>query len=119
LARLDAVREDLTNNVNQLQQDLLSARGVAARAESEAMYHKDKCERLEASMDRTRVESLQVDRARSSLSSVHAERTRLEGEKRHIEANVRLIETQLSTARAAEGWLVTIHCALKLPVKGR
>jgi nucleoprotein TPR len=127
LVRLEAVREDLTTNVSDLQRDLLSARGAAARAESEALYHQEKCERLEASVDRAREENMQIDRARSelqtinadlqnSLSTVHAERTRLEGEKRHIEAKVRLVEAQLSTARAAEGRLLEENRQLRTEI---
>ena len=117
MVRLEAVQEEWNGNIHQLQKDLLSARSAAARSESEATYHKEKCERLEASVDRAREESMKIDRARSelqainaelenSLSSLHADRTRVEGEKRHIEAKLRLSETQLATVRAAEGRLM-------------
>lgn len=113
LSRYEAVNVELTTKANQLERDLLSARGAVARCESDAAYHKEKSERLEESLDRARSETAQVNHARAelqtinadlqrSVSATHAERARLEGEKREAVAKVRLIETQLDTARAAE-----------------
>ena len=51
LARHEAVNTELTNNANRLERDLLSARSEVARCQSDAQYHKEKCERLEESLE--------------------------------------------------------------------
>jgi hypothetical protein len=88
---------------------LLSARSEVVRCQSDAQYHKEKCERLEESLEcarqisksRNELQRINADLQRN-VSAITAEGARLEGEKRQAEMKMRLFETQLATARAAE-----------------
>jgi nucleoprotein TPR len=127
LARFKAVNDELTSTVNQLQRDLLSTRGAAARSESEATFHQEKCGRLEEAIDRARTEAIQVSNSRSELQKINAdlqssvslknaEFTRLESERRQADAKVRMIETQWSTARASEARLADDNRQLRAEI---
>ena len=113
LARHEAHSVELNKTVDTLERDLLSSRSETARAVSDSQYHKEKCERLETALDRAREEAVHVANAKNQLQKINAELqqnistangdvTRLEGEKRHVEGNTRLLKAQLETAKSSE-----------------
>lgn len=113
LARFEAVHKELMDRNHQLERELLSTRGNAARGEAEAAYHKKKCEDLDELLERARNEKMQTNEARAALqninvdlqqtvSSIQAERVTWQGEARSAHSRVRMIEAQLNTMKASE-----------------
>lgn len=113
MARYEAHQTSLTEKVNVLERDLLTARSQVARAESDATYHQEKCLRLEESLTRvrdevTKVTSLKQELQRinsglqQALSKAQADTARLQSDVQQAERKARLMETQTLTAQAAE-----------------
>jgi chromosome segregation ATPase len=113
LNRYEVQSAEYMKSIERLERDLLSARSDVARSNSESQYHKEKCERLESSLERVRGEIVHVNNAKNelqrinadlqqSVSNTHSESASLESAKRHAEMKLRLVETQLETAKSAE-----------------
>ncbi|GKY93679.1 hypothetical protein MPSEU_000335200 [Mayamaea pseudoterrestris] len=116
LRRQEAHATELMSSVSQHERDLLSARSQVARAESDAHYHKEKCERLEESLERARKEMAQVNNAYNQLQRINADLHQAvsnannqcssqESESKQAQMKLRLLETELQTARSAESRL--------------
>lgn len=113
LARYELHQAEMRNSHSKLQDALSRARAEAAHRQNDSKYYSDKCERLEQSIQSLQNESQglknskgKLDRINAGLeerlSSAGARAARLEGEKQQAEMKLRLAQTQLHTAKAAE-----------------
>ena len=72
VARYDAHTTELTSSVNKLQSELSSALASVTRTEADAAYHRDKCVRLEESLQQSRSEAQRMQDTINSLHSVNS-----------------------------------------------
>ena len=95
LARYEALREELTKSVDRLQIEVSSCKAAVARSEADASFHREKCSRLEETLQRSREEVMQVTSSKNELqritadlqkavSTANAEKCRLESEMRQV-----------------------------------
>lgn len=124
LARYETHNTDLTQSIDRVERDLRSAHSQIARCEAQAKHHEEKCERVEASLERVRGELVHVHNANNELQRINAdlqesvskassERAQLSSDAQQAERKLRLTETQLSTAKAAEQRALTEVAQLK------
>ncbi len=113
IGRYESVLTELRSSVDSLERQLVSHRSEAARKSSETDYHKEKSERLEAALERSRGEIMSIMNAKSeldrmnaelqrSLSQVNSRLSRAEEDSRRMESNLRLLQAQVDTAKASE-----------------
>ena len=113
IARYDAHTSELTSSIGKLQNELSSALSAAARSQAEGGYFRDKCVRVEESLDSVRDEiqktkegkmELQKLNARlqQSLAAAGAEVVKYESQAREAERKQRLAEAQSQTAKSSE-----------------
>jgi len=113
IARYDAHMTELTASIDKLQNELTSSHSSAARSHAEGGYFRDKCVRLEESLQSTRDElqciqdgkkELQnlCSRLQQSLASASAEVAKYESKAREAERKARLAETQAQASKGSE-----------------
>lgn len=109
--RYEIANTELTTALDELQSRLLEAKSEGAKNLADAIYHKEKCIRLEESLGRCRGEIAQLNKNRAeiqetvasvenALSKATAAQGRLESENRSYESKLRLFETRLETEKA-------------------
>jgi len=113
LLRYETHNKELTESFNKLEGDLRVARGDLAREHIESQYGKDRCARLEESVQRLREEVGQVTSAKIELQRINAElqhsltrannlASQNETEKQQAETRLRLAETQAETSKLSQ-----------------
>ena len=113
ISRYDAHTMELTASIDKLQNELTSSHSSAARNHAEAGYFRDRCVRIEESLQHTRDEvkciqdgkkELQnlCSRLQQSLASANAEVAKYESQAREAERNARLAETQTQVSKESE-----------------
>lgn len=127
VGRYESVLSELRSSVDSLERQIVSHRSEAARKASEADYHKEKSDRLEAAFERSRGEIVSITNVKSNLERMNVELQRslsqansslsnAEEESRQIESKLRLLETQLETAKAFETRLVEENHQLRADI---
>lgn len=113
LSRYEAVNEELTKTVDRLQGEIFKAKADVARGAAEVSFYRDKTVRLEESLDRSRNEASRISESKGglqrinadlqdALSKANAEASRFESELQHAKMKLRLAESQVEQAKAAE-----------------
>jgi nucleoprotein TPR len=113
LARYEALNEELTKTVDRLQGEVSRAKADVARGGAEVDFYRDKTARLEESLERSRNEASRVSASKSdlqrinadlqdALSKTNADAGRFESELQHAQMKLRLAESQVEQAKAAE-----------------
>ena len=111
LRRYEVAYGEVTSSNSDLQRELLSAKGEAAKAQSESSHYQERCTRLEDSNERFRNQAAEEKASclefqklntslQNSLSTASADRNEVESTKRQMEAQLRLMQAQLSEAQA-------------------
>ena len=113
LARYETLSADLKESVGSLEREVLVARGDVARAQADSQYYKERCDRLEDQLKGAREESKHVFNSKnelqritvelqSSLANSQAMADKAKVGERQAEMKMRLLETQVETAKACE-----------------
>eukprot|EP00980_Cylindrotheca_fusiformis_P003330 scaffold746_cov123-Cylindrotheca_fusiformis.AAC.18 len=113
LARYEALNSELSKSVDRLQVQVSAAKADIARAAADASFHKEKCTRVEETLQRSREEVARISASKGDLqrinqelqeaiSKANVEASKLEGELEQANMKVRLATTQAETARKAE-----------------
>lgn len=113
IARCDAYTSELTSSIDKLQNELLSVHSVAARSQAEGGFFRDKCMRVEESLQSTRDERQKIQEGKKelqklnaslqqSLASADAEVAKCHSTCREAEKKARLAEAQAQIAKASE-----------------
>ena len=113
ISRCDAYTSELTSSIDKLQSELSSAHSAAARSQAEGGFFRDKCMRVEESLQSTRDELQKIQegkkelqklnaRLQQSLASADAEVAKCNSQSREAEKKARHVEAQAQIAKASE-----------------